>query len=137
VLVTHGAEGLLGRRVHALRPWLHLYGHTHFGYGVRTSSSRTIFVNASSCDELYCAVHPPVVVDLAWNPSDPDFQEGVKEEGTKKAGASEVGTKKDIRGISDIQAPNLEPKHWTCDKCGKIVRSPQLVGPHQKRCGLA
>lgn len=90
VLVTHGpphlirdrvkgvmAQGLniaLGHRpnvgceelreaVRRIRPRLHVFGHIHEGYG-REEADGTLFVNASTCDEVYRPVNPPMVVDL-------------------------------------------------------------------------
>ena len=78
VLITHGPpEGIgdrigmpgrtgcadLLRRVAAIEPRLHVFGHIHEGYG-REEAEGTLFVNASSCDEDYRPVNPPVVVDL-------------------------------------------------------------------------
>ena len=46
-----------------VRPRLHVFGHIHEGYG-REEADGTLFVNASTCDEDYRPVNPPVVVDL-------------------------------------------------------------------------
>ena len=78
VLITHGPPhgtldqvrgGLhlgcedLAARVAAVRPRLHVFGHIHDGFGVRRSG-KTVFVNASTCDEAYRPINPPVIVDL-------------------------------------------------------------------------
>ncbi len=90
VLVTHGPPHGIGDRVNGpvprmlgalisggrhvgceelraavlrLRPRLHVFGHIHEGYGTQ-SLEGTRFVNASSCDRSYRAIHPPIVVDL-------------------------------------------------------------------------
>jgi predicted phosphohydrolase len=57
-----GCEDLL-RRVEAVRPRLHVFGHIHEAYG-RLERDGTLFVNASTCDLRYAPVHPPVSVDL-------------------------------------------------------------------------
>lgn len=53
----------LREAVARVRPRLHVFGHIHEGYG-REERDGTLFVNASSCDESYRPVNPPVVVDL-------------------------------------------------------------------------
>lgn len=79
VLVTHGPPYLQGdrvehsdghvgcedlrRRVDALRPRLHVFGHIHEGYG-DVQGEHTRFVNASVCDRFYRPVNAPIVVDL-------------------------------------------------------------------------
>ena len=79
VLVTHGPpKGILDRTFaglsvgcealrdalrSTLRPRLHVFGHIHESYG-RVESDGTTYVNASTCNLLYRAVNPPVVVDL-------------------------------------------------------------------------
>ena len=78
ILVTHGApykildrtehnidtgcEDLL-RRIEAVKPRLHLFGHIHEGYGEREIAG-TKFVNASICDVRYRARNSPIVLDL-------------------------------------------------------------------------
>lgn len=58
----------LERRVLAVNPALHVFGHIHESYGVRESAPlsgrRTIFVNASCLDLSYRPVNAPIVVDL-------------------------------------------------------------------------
>ena len=53
----------LREAVRRVRPRLHVFGHIHEGYG-REEADGTLFVNASTCDEDYRPVNPPVVVDL-------------------------------------------------------------------------
>ena len=53
----------LRKAVERVRPRLHVFGHIHEGYG-REEHDGTVFVNASTCDEAYRPVNPPVVVDL-------------------------------------------------------------------------
>lgn len=46
-------------------PALHVFGHIHHSYGTAGwAQGRTLFVNASTCDENYRPTHPPIVVDL-------------------------------------------------------------------------
>jgi len=40
---------------------LHVFGHIHHGYGMY-GDSKMVYVNASSCDEGYNIVNPPIVV---------------------------------------------------------------------------
>jgi len=42
---------------------LHVFGHIHCGYGT-TVENGVRFVNASTCDEGYDPIQPPIVVDL-------------------------------------------------------------------------
>ena len=61
-----GCEDLL-EAVVRVKPRLHVFGHIHAGYGSYRAGFpelRTDFVNASTCDEGYRPVNPPVVVDL-------------------------------------------------------------------------
>ncbi len=46
-----------------VRPKLHVFGHIHEGYG-QARLAETTLINASTCDEDYRPVNPPVVVDL-------------------------------------------------------------------------
>ena len=77
VLITHGPPmGVLDRtvsgervgcedlmaRVREVRPRLHLFGHIHEGYG-SFHDGKTLFVNASSCDEHYRPCQPAVLVE--------------------------------------------------------------------------
>lgn len=59
----HVGCGALAKRVKVLKPILHVFGHIHFGYGVKTLE-RTTFVNACTCGEDYRPTNPPIVVDL-------------------------------------------------------------------------
>ena len=76
ILITHGPpQGILDRtpagdlagceelrkRIDAIRPGLHVFGHIHLGYGVLESAG-TVFVNASNCNEAYEPVNPPIVL---------------------------------------------------------------------------
>ncbi len=78
ILVTHGPPlGILDATargesvgcadlldaVRRLRPRLHVFGHIHEGYGVEIAAGTT-FVNACSCDLLYRAINPPIVVEI-------------------------------------------------------------------------
>lgn len=77
VLVTHGPPYERGDFVNGdrtgcrdlldaikrIKPKLHVCGHIHAGYGITTDES-TIYANASTCDERYQPVNPPLVVDL-------------------------------------------------------------------------
>lgn len=42
---------------------LHVFGHIHGGYGTEKRFG-TKFVNASTCDESYSPIHPPIVIDI-------------------------------------------------------------------------
>lgn len=86
VLVTHGPPfGILdeccdGRRVGSaalagavreIDPQLHLFGHIHESYGLRSDpagQAGTTFVNACICDQVYRPVNPPMVVDIGGGP---------------------------------------------------------------------
>lgn len=78
VLITHGPpNGILDRtpqgdfagceelrkKVEEIRPKAHVFGHIHYGYGTLERFG-VRFVNASTCDESYKPVNPPVVFDL-------------------------------------------------------------------------
>lgn len=78
VLITHGppknildgtyngiAAGcsVLLKRVHEVKPRLHVFGHIHEAYG-REEHNSTIFVNASTCAFNYRPTQPPIVVNL-------------------------------------------------------------------------
>jgi Icc-related predicted phosphoesterase len=53
----------LRKKVEAIRPKLHIFGHIHCGYG-QTEKFGVKFVNASNCDESYEPTQPPIVLDL-------------------------------------------------------------------------
>lgn len=42
---------------------LHLFGHIHCGYG-QTEQFGVKFINASTCDEEYKPIQPPIVIDI-------------------------------------------------------------------------
>ncbi|MGV3656308.1 MAG: metallophosphatase domain-containing protein [Chitinophagaceae bacterium] len=78
VLITHGPPyGLLDtvingrntgdkdlrKRVEALKPKVHLFGHIHESYGVE-KRGETKFINATVLNESYELVNPPVVFEL-------------------------------------------------------------------------
>ncbi len=54
--------------VKRVKPRLHVFGHIHGGYGI-AAAGRTLFVNASVCDEAYRPSHAPIIVEL--DPSAP------------------------------------------------------------------
>lgn len=55
-----GCEDLL-KVVEDIKPKIHAFGHIHCGYGV-VEKSDTLFINASSLDEMYCAGNEAVKV---------------------------------------------------------------------------
>jgi Icc-related predicted phosphoesterase len=79
ILVTHGAPlGILDyssfrsqhvgcadlrQELHRVKPKIHAFGHIHGAYGT-TTWAKTLFVNASLCDEGYVASHSPIVVEM-------------------------------------------------------------------------
>lgn len=73
----HAAENVgcwdLRERVRKLKALkLHVFGHIHTSYGQELADG-VKFVNASTCDENYDPVNPPIVVDAsAWCGHDPN-----------------------------------------------------------------
>lgn len=78
ILITHGPpHGILDRtpsgdlagceellkRVEAIKPKLHIFGHIHCSYGT-IEKFDVKFVNASNCDESYNPINPPIIIDL-------------------------------------------------------------------------
>lgn len=77
ILLTHGPaygnlddsyDGHLGCRalkdaIERVKPKIHIFGHIHHAYGRKVGVDGITYVNASSCDEEYRPVNPPVVVD--------------------------------------------------------------------------
>lgn len=78
ILITHGpAYGILDRTeggdnagceellstIKRANPKYHLFGHIHEGYGV-FETDETIFINGSSLDENYQAVHAPMTIEI-------------------------------------------------------------------------
>ena len=57
-----GSEAIL-EYVRRTKPKLHAFGHAHMGYG-HERDEHTTFVNASTCNAFWWAVHQPVVCDL-------------------------------------------------------------------------
>ncbi len=79
VLITHGpAWGVLDKvpgdehvgclelknRISKLNLKLHIAGHLHYSYGEVTHPNGMISVNASTCNEAYQPVNPPIVIDI-------------------------------------------------------------------------
>lgn len=78
ILITHGpAYGILDcteggdnagceellLAIKRTKPKYHLFGHIHEGYGV-FEADETIFINGSSLDENYQAVHAPMTIEI-------------------------------------------------------------------------
>jgi predicted phosphohydrolase len=78
VLVTHGPpHGVLDtvrggphlgceeltRRLGEIQPRIHVFGHIHDSHGTHRSGA-TLSINASTCDERYRPVNPPIVEEL-------------------------------------------------------------------------
>lgn len=59
--VHTGCEDLLNALME-IKPRFHAYGHIHNGYGVRWLED-TCLINASSCNERYKIVNPPIVIN--------------------------------------------------------------------------
>lgn len=78
VLITHGPpygygdevdRGHVGCKellyaIERVKPWVHIAGHIHEGYGSRQHYD-TRLINAAVLDELYQQVNQPIVYDLA------------------------------------------------------------------------
>jgi len=77
VLITHGPPYGLGdltargystgcqdllEVIDQIKPKLHIFGHIHEGYGM-TSNRDTTFINASSTDQMYRLINPPIAFD--------------------------------------------------------------------------
>jgi len=58
-----GCVDLLREIETRVRPRVHVYGHVHEGYGVRTNGE-TLFINASTCTLRYRPTNAPVIVDV-------------------------------------------------------------------------
>lgn len=64
ILVTHGPpRSGWSKAVVAKRPRLHIFGHEHDNYGVKFADG-TVSINAALCNDFFCALRRPVVVDL-------------------------------------------------------------------------
>lgn len=78
ILITHGpAYGILDRTesgdnagcedllsaIKRVKPKYHLFGHIHEGYGT-FETDETVFINGSSLDENYLAVHSPMIIEI-------------------------------------------------------------------------
>ncbi|MCD4802081.1 MAG: hypothetical protein K8R16_03970 [Anaerolineales bacterium] len=46
--------------VKRIKPAIHIFGHIHEDYGINAIDGTT-FINASSCDQLYQPVNPPLI----------------------------------------------------------------------------
>lgn len=78
ILLTHGPpEGILDlnqmgekcgceelfKAVMEKKPRYHCFGHIHGGYGIKTFIDTT-FINASSCNEQYKPINPPILIEI-------------------------------------------------------------------------
>lgn len=61
-LVNVGCEEL-ARRLESLPAHTHIFGHIHECHGQKAVDGR-LFVNASTCDDWFQPVNPPLVVDI-------------------------------------------------------------------------
>ena len=50
-----------------IQPKLHLFGHIHFSGGTNLVTPKTIFANASICDEEYLVNNKPLVINVDSN----------------------------------------------------------------------
>lgn len=57
-----GCEDLI-ETIREVNPAIHLFGHIHHSRGIK-KSGRTVFVNASICDEAYRPNNKPIVLDI-------------------------------------------------------------------------
>lgn len=53
----------LGKKVFKVHPLVHVFGHIHGGYGVKSREGIN-FVNASTCNEAYKPVNEPIVLEI-------------------------------------------------------------------------
>lgn len=77
ILLTHGPswgnlddsyEGPLGCRalksaIERVKPKLHVFGHIHHAYGQKVGADGITYVNASTCNEQYDPINPPMVIE--------------------------------------------------------------------------
>lgn len=78
VLITHGPPAGIGDMtprgdaagckdlfdaILRIKPKVHICGHIHYGYGVKKFHDIT-FINASSCDERYSPINPPIEFEI-------------------------------------------------------------------------
>lgn len=78
ILITHGPPyGILDKTpqgekvgcqdlldaVLRIKPQYHIFGHIHHSYG-EANFNGTMFINASTCDERYMPVNPPIIFDI-------------------------------------------------------------------------
>ena len=63
--IAIGCEDLM-RRVKEVEPRFHIFGHNHHGYGISmpTPDFKTVFINASSCTEIYAPTNNPLSFSL-------------------------------------------------------------------------
>ncbi len=61
-----GCYDLLQSIQHTVKPRINVFGHIHEDYGV-TYDGTTLYVNASTMNQQYEAVHLPIVVDVPLN----------------------------------------------------------------------
>jgi Icc-related predicted phosphoesterase len=57
-----GCDEML-KAVRRVKPYYHIFGHIHYGYG-RERRNGTTFINAAICDEAYEPINKPVVVEV-------------------------------------------------------------------------
>ncbi|WP_416395823.1 metallophosphatase domain-containing protein [Allohahella sp. A8] len=62
--VEHTGCADLMAAVLRVRPKIHIFGHIHEGYGTNEIDG-TLFINASSLDERYRPVNPPIVFEIS------------------------------------------------------------------------
>jgi len=58
-----GSPSLYFEVMNRIKPRLHLMGHIHGGYGIKTIENTT-FINASNVDEDYLCVNPPILIEI-------------------------------------------------------------------------
>lgn len=58
-----GCEFLREEVLNRIRPTYHIFGHIHSDYGMAMGEFTT-FVNASTCNEAYQPVNPPIILEI-------------------------------------------------------------------------
>lgn len=58
-----GCLDLYNEIIHRIKPKIHIYGHIHGGQGNATINNIR-FYNVSVCDEAYCPVNKPTVIEI-------------------------------------------------------------------------
>lgn len=76
ILSPHLGCEELAKAVSKIKPWLHVFGHIHGGYGKESVDGDRTFANCAVLNERYVLAHEPIVIDFTARTKSPSSPRG-------------------------------------------------------------